>query len=168
MREERVALKHHGRAALRRWQVGDVCRADENVALGRALVACDHAQGGGLSAARWSEQTAVDAGRNPEIDRIDRGRGAITLGEMNQFEVGRLQHHLTTDCLCKVSQQRSCQAAARLPGAVQTIVRKAISAGSVQRSVPSKPQIWALLCTIAARLSTKRRGPGGAVVRRWL
>ena len=51
MREERVALEHHRRAALGRRQVGDVGRADENVAFGRALVARNHAQRRGLAAA---------------------------------------------------------------------------------------------------------------------
>ena len=51
MREERVALEHHRRAALGWRQVGDVGRADENVAFGRALVARDHAQRRGLAAA---------------------------------------------------------------------------------------------------------------------
>ena len=48
MREQRVALEHHRRAALRRRQVGDVRGAEEDVALVDALVAGDHAQ------RRWS------------------------------------------------------------------------------------------------------------------
>ena len=97
MGEERIALEHHRRAALGRRQFGDVGRADQDVAFGRALVAGDHPQRRRLAAARRSEQTAIGAGRNLEIDRIDRGRGAIALGEMNKFEVRRLQHHLAID-----------------------------------------------------------------------
>ena len=123
MREQRVALKHHGRPALRRRQVGDIGRADENVAFGRALVASDHAQGRGLAAARRSEQTAIGSGRNPEIDGIDRGRRAITLREMNKFEVSRLQHHLTIDgrswntvCNARASRAALFSGSIRLPG----------------------------------------------------
>jgi len=51
MREERVALEHHRSAALGWRQVGDVGRADEDVAFGCALVARNHAQRRGLAAA---------------------------------------------------------------------------------------------------------------------
>src|ERR1700733_3040706 len=122
MGKERVALEHHRRAALGWRQVGDVGRADENVALGRALVARNHAQRRGLATARRPQQTAIGAGRNLEVDRIDRGRRAITLGEMNQLEVGRLQHHSTVDdqswngvCNARASRRRG-------PSASKTIV----------------------------------------------
>ena len=51
MREQRVALEHHRRAARRRRQIGDVLGAEDDVALARLLVAGDHAQGRGLAAA---------------------------------------------------------------------------------------------------------------------
>src|SRR6185437_16806017 len=45
--------------------------------------------------ARRPEQAAIGAGGNLEIDRIDRGCRAISFGQMNEFEVGRLQQSLT-------------------------------------------------------------------------
>ena len=46
---------------------------------------------------------------------FDRGRRAVTLRDMNKFEVRRLQHHPTVDDLFGIVLQRSCQAAVRLP-----------------------------------------------------
>ena len=59
MREQRVVLEHHGRAARRRRQVGDVAAVDQQIALGDALVPGDHAQRRGLAAAAGAEQAAV-------------------------------------------------------------------------------------------------------------
>ena len=95
MREQRVALKHHRRAALGGRQVGNVGVADQNVAFGGAFVAGDHPQRGGLAASRWPEQTAIGVRRHAQIDRVDGGSGAVSLGDVDKFQAAGIRHCLT-------------------------------------------------------------------------
>ena len=74
VRKQRVGLEHHRRAALGRLEVGDVLRAQDDVALADRLVAGDHAQGRGFATAGGAEQAAIGAGRNLQIDVVDRQR----------------------------------------------------------------------------------------------
>jgi hypothetical protein len=90
MGKQRVALEHHRRAARRRRQIRDVLRTEDDVALGRLFVARDHAQGRRLAAAGGPEQAAIGAGRNLEVDRVD--RRTVALGQGHQFNVGLLRH----------------------------------------------------------------------------
>ncbi len=51
VREQRIALEHHGRAAFGGRQIGDVGAAVNDVSLARGLMSRDHAQRGSLAAA---------------------------------------------------------------------------------------------------------------------
>ena len=96
MREQRIALKHHRRAALGRRQVGDVVGADQDVALRGALVAGDHAQ-----ASRSCRSRTVRAGSNssPALTRKSIAStatvDAIALGQFHEFEIAGIRHSLT-------------------------------------------------------------------------
>ena len=87
MRKERVALEHHGGAALGRRQVADGLVAEHDVAARRRLVAGDHAQRRGLAAARGAEQAAIGSRPDLQIDRVHRDSVAIALGEAGEFDV---------------------------------------------------------------------------------
>jgi hypothetical protein len=86
MGEERVALKHHRRAAPGGREIRHVVGAQHDVAAAHLLVAGDHPQRGGLAAARGAEQAAVDAGRDLEVDRIHGDRAPVPLGDADQLE----------------------------------------------------------------------------------
>ncbi|MDT4852710.1 hypothetical protein FQZ97_869520 [compost metagenome] len=91
VREQRKALEHHGRAAGRGGQAGDVAVFQQDVAAGAALVAGDHAQRGALAAAGGAEQAAVAVGRDAQIDAVHRHAAlGVALGERNEFDGGRL------------------------------------------------------------------------------
>ena len=86
MREQRVALEHHRGAALRRRHVGHIGLAEDDIALGRGLMAGDEPQRRGLAAARRPEQATIRSGRHPQIDARDGKRRAVALGQCDQFE----------------------------------------------------------------------------------
>ena len=112
MREQRVALEHHRRAALGRRQVGDVGVADQDVAFADRLVAGDHPQGRGLAAARGAEQTAIAVGGHAQVDRVDRERRAVALADADEFEIGGLGHGArVTGYNASTRQQGPCHAA---------------------------------------------------------
>src|SRR3546814_6404200 len=64
---ERVGLEHHRDAALRRWQRGDVARADADAAARQILESRDRAQQRGLAAAR-----GADDDRELAVGNVDR------------------------------------------------------------------------------------------------
>ena len=86
MGEQRVALKHHGRAPLGGRHVRDVRAVEDDFAGRRGLVARNHAQGGCLPAPRRSEQAAVGSGLDPESYIVDCHRSAEPLCESDEFE----------------------------------------------------------------------------------
>ena len=86
MRKQRVALEHHRGAARLRRQISDVLVADQDVARGCGLVTGDEAQGRGLAAAGGAEQAAIGVGRHFQVDRVDRGRAAVGLGQRCKLE----------------------------------------------------------------------------------
>ena len=88
MREQRVGLEHHRRAAADRRQVVDDLVADHDVALADPLVAGDHAQGAGLAAARRAEQAAIAAVRDLQADIVDGARGAVELADADELDTG--------------------------------------------------------------------------------
>jgi hypothetical protein len=92
MREQRVALKHHRRAALGGRQVGDVGRTDQNVALARAFVTGDHAQRRRLAAAGGTEQAAIAAGGDAQIDGVHCNCRAIAFRHAHEFEIADFRH----------------------------------------------------------------------------
>ena len=59
---------------------------DHDVARGRALEPGDHAQGRGLAAARRAEQADDLAGRDVEIDIVDRDERAELLGDLAELD----------------------------------------------------------------------------------
>src|SRR3546814_1711192 len=72
---ERVGLEHHRDAALRRWQRGDVARADADAAARQILESRDRAQQRGLAAARGPTMTANSPSAT-SIDTSQIGRAA--------------------------------------------------------------------------------------------
>ena len=86
VREQRIALEHHCRAAFGRRQRGDVARTEQDVAFADLLVPGDHAQRGRLATTRRTQQAAVGAGGDLQIDAVYGGRAAITLDDVDQFE----------------------------------------------------------------------------------
>ena len=92
VREQRVALEHHGCAAPGRRQIVDVRIAEQNIAVGDGLMAGDHAKGGGLAAAARPKQTAVSPGWDLEVDQINGGRAAIEFGDRSEFDISRSGH----------------------------------------------------------------------------
>ncbi len=97
MRKQRVGLEHHRRAALGRRQVGDVLAAQDDVARADRLVARDHPQGRGLAATGRAEQAAIGAGRDFQVDGVDRQRRVIALGDGDQFEGGGSGHGVSKE-----------------------------------------------------------------------
>ena len=69
MREQGVALEHHGGAAGDRRQADHALAVDPHVAAGGRLVPGDHAQDRGLAAAGRAEQAAIGAGRDGQARR---------------------------------------------------------------------------------------------------
>ena len=88
MREQRVGLEHHRRAALRRRQVVDDLVADHHVAPADRLVAGDHPQRAGLAAARRAEQAAIAAVGDLEADVVDGARRAVELADAGELDAG--------------------------------------------------------------------------------
>src|SRR5215510_910562 len=86
MREERVALEHHGGAAAGRRQVADVLAVDPNLAAGRRLVAGDHAEDRGLAAAAGAKQAAVAAAGNSQVDVLDGDGFGEPLGDAGELD----------------------------------------------------------------------------------
>jgi len=72
MREQRVGLEDHAEVAAVHRHVGHVSGADVNAALVRRLEAGDHAQRRGLAAAGRPEQREELAGRDRQMDAVNR------------------------------------------------------------------------------------------------
>ena len=112
MRKQRIGLEHHRRAALGGLEIGHVLRAEDDVAFADRLMARDHAQGRGLAAAGGAEQAAIGAGRNLQVDAVNRQRRTVALGDGDQFEGGRTGHGRSPrERRCSSSPQGPCQLA---------------------------------------------------------
>jgi len=86
MREQRIVLEHHGNAALRRRQMGDVATIDAHRPRGGNVQPGNHAQGGGFAAARRAEQDAERAWFNTQIHGMQ-GRGVTPgFGDVLQLD----------------------------------------------------------------------------------
>ncbi len=92
MREQRIALEHHGGAAPGGRQARDIHVADQDIALGDAFVPRDHAQSRGLAAARGAEQAAIAGLRDAQGDGVDRDRRTVALGDGNELHVVARNH----------------------------------------------------------------------------
>jgi len=92
MREQGITLEHHGRAAARRRQIVHDPVADRDVAAAQPLMPGDQAQRRGLAAAGRTEQAAIGAARDPEVDPVDRRDGAIALDDRDQLDIGSFGH----------------------------------------------------------------------------
>ena len=87
MREQRIGLEHHRRAAAGRRQADDGHVVQQDVAAGRVLVPRQQPQRGGLAAARGAEQADIAAGADPQVQRIDGDRTAReALGDGGEFD----------------------------------------------------------------------------------
>ncbi len=82
VRKQRVGLEHHADIALVRLQPGDVLAADDDGAGGRLLEAGDHAQHGGLAAARRAEEGDELAARDIQVEILHHRRGAEGLADI--------------------------------------------------------------------------------------
>ena len=86
MREQRIVLEHHGNAALRRRQMGNVATIDAHRPRGGHVQPGNHAQGGGFAAARRAEQDAERAWFNAQIHGMQ-GRGVTPgFGDVLQLD----------------------------------------------------------------------------------
>src|SRR5581483_328659 len=87
-RIKRVELEHHGDVALLRRQRVHALAGDDDVPGGRAFQTGDHAQGGGLAAARRAEQADDLAGRDRKIGIAHRDEIAELLGDLANLDRG--------------------------------------------------------------------------------
>ena len=85
--KKRIALKHHRSAALLGGQAHDGFAADPNLTFTRYFVSGDHAQDGGLTAARRSQETAVGGVRNGQAHVIDGKGPPEPLDQIDQFDL---------------------------------------------------------------------------------
>ena len=72
VREERVVLEHGVDVAIERRDAGDVAAVQPDRPRGGLLEPGDHAQGGRLSRARWTEHAEELAVGDLQVDAIDR------------------------------------------------------------------------------------------------
>ena len=70
MREQRIVLEHHRGAAHPRRLAYDVDAVYEDLTVGGVLVSRDHAQHRRLATAAGTQQAAIAAARNAQIDAI--------------------------------------------------------------------------------------------------
>ena len=110
VRVERVGLEHHGEAALRRADLGDVLAVDENLARGHVLEAGDEPQEGRLAAAGGADEDDELAVLDVEIDAVDDADGAERLANRLQLDAAHsrilpLPAYLTAP---KVKPRTSC------------------------------------------------------------
>src|SRR5882757_2617272 len=96
MGEERVALEHHGGAALHLRQADHGLAADADVAAGRLLVARDHAQDRGLAAAARAQQAAIGTVRDGQAEILDRRGLAETLADARDLDFAACLGHVLT------------------------------------------------------------------------
>ncbi len=88
MREQRIALEHHRRSALRGRQGCHVLGRQQDRAFGCAFVPRDHAQRRGLAAAGRPQQADIAARAEQMADvRHRNGPVAVALGYMDKFQV---------------------------------------------------------------------------------
>ena len=89
VREERVVLEHHVERTFRGSHGGDVIVADQDATRRGLLKPGDKAQCRGLSAAAWSEQREELPGTNLDVDIVDSGDRAETLGDVFDVDGAR-------------------------------------------------------------------------------
>ena len=91
VREQRVGLEHHAGVARVRRLARHVLAADQHAPGGRRHEARDHAERGGLAAARGAEQRHHLALRHVEIHALHRDGGAVALAQGLQDQA---PHHV--------------------------------------------------------------------------
>ena len=82
MRVERIGLEHHGDAALGRRHLVHALAVDHQVAAGDRLEPGDHAQQGGLAAARRADEHGELARLDGEVDAVDDLDLAVALDDV--------------------------------------------------------------------------------------
>ena len=86
VRVQRVVLEHHGDVALGGLQVIDLFVGNDQVTIGDFFQACNHAQQGGLAAARGAYQHDEFAVLDFDVDAVNHGHsrlaGAVTLDDV--------------------------------------------------------------------------------------
>ncbi|MNT78909.1 hypothetical protein D3C72_2181940 [compost metagenome] len=81
MRVERVALEHHGNAALGGRHFVHALAVDQEVSPGDRLEPGNHAQQGGLAAAGRADEDEEFAGADVEVDAVDDLEAGIGLAD---------------------------------------------------------------------------------------
>jgi hypothetical protein len=99
MRIERIVLEHHRDIAVLGMHVVDALSRDLDVALGDGLEPGDHAQKGGLAAARRPEQHDEGAVRDIEVDAMDDRHVAVVLEDF----LGRNRCHQLFPSLLRIT-----------------------------------------------------------------
>ncbi|MCY1245973.1 hypothetical protein D9M72_591670 [compost metagenome] len=92
MREQRIGLKHHRRAAPGRRKIGDDDIAEAQVSRRDVLMAGDHAQRRGLAAAGRTEEAAIASGGDFQADGVYGGGGAVHLGNGYDIDLCGFRH----------------------------------------------------------------------------
>ncbi|EBA06968.1 hypothetical protein SSE37_00815 [Sagittula stellata E-37] len=98
VRIKRVGLEHHRDAALRGRHIVDHHSVDFKVTAGDPFQPCDHAQKGGLAAARGTDKDDQFSGLDLKVDILKDGDGtAIGLLHIRQCQIG----HFPLPFLCR-------------------------------------------------------------------
>ncbi|MNI47738.1 hypothetical protein D3C73_1022710 [compost metagenome] len=87
MREQRVVLEHHVHRPLVGRHTGDALAGQAHFAAGGLFEAGDHAQGGGLAAARTAEEGVEGAAAHSEVQATDGRHVAITFDHIAEFDI---------------------------------------------------------------------------------
>ncbi|MCY1382613.1 hypothetical protein D9M69_706500 [compost metagenome] len=88
MREERVALEHHGHAALARRQIVHGLVGDAEGAAGDVFQARDHAQQCGLAAARGADEHHELAWLDVQIHAVNDLELSVAFLDVAQAQIG--------------------------------------------------------------------------------
>ena len=99
VREQRIILEHHGRAALDRRKLGDIAIPDQKITFADHLMPGDHALCRGFAAAGWTNQAAIGPCRYFEVDRFDCDGTAVMLTDSDQLNGPVTLHAPTRYCM---------------------------------------------------------------------
>ena len=97
VRKQRIVLKHHGHAALRRRQMGDILAINQHLPRGGCFEPGNDAQGGGFAAAGRAQKDAKGTRFNAQLHRMQRSDLVPRLGNCIEFN---RRHAASLDTAC--------------------------------------------------------------------